>query len=92
MLTINERPTSKISFGRYSSSRSIPTPDQWEEVGGLNMIGNISQNLMVLGLSIDSGYFVYHNINKSKNFKGGDQGDYMKHNLLLVVESDGRSR
>ena len=47
---------------------------------------------MVLGLSIDSGYFVYHNINKSKNFKGGDQGDYMKHNLLLVVESDGRSR
>lgn len=50
MLNMNEKPTSKISFARYCSSRSIHTPDQGEELDGLNTIKKIAQNPMILGL------------------------------------------
>ena len=50
MLNMNKKPTSKISFARYCSSRSIHTPDQWEELDGLNTIKEITQNPMILGL------------------------------------------
>lgn len=49
MLNMNEKPTSKISFARYCSSRSIHTLDQWEELDGLNAIKRIAQNPMILG-------------------------------------------
>lgn len=50
LLNMNEKPTSKISFARYCSSRSIHTPDQWEELDGLNTIKKIAQNPMIPGL------------------------------------------